>query len=158
MPNPKTYKTIGALLASGIIAGCTTSNSFVDYDKRQMYSGGNAGNIEFMEIGLVDASTQGFVWTSCDEMVTQVSDQLREEARKVGGNAIINVRWRDFDSGMLVRHPTCTTAWGWTAVPPLLGIAWPWNKQVLACRRKRRERRAARINPVRKTQRLIIRI
>ncbi|MCG5547597.1 hypothetical protein [Halorhodospira halochloris] len=132
MLKTKWFGIPGVVLAGGVIAGCTTSSGFVNYDEREMYSGETAGNIEFLEIGPVSANTRGFVWASCDDMVTEVSDKLREEARQAGGNAIIHVRWRDFDSGMWERQPACTTAWGWAMVPPVVGVVWPWNKRVAA--------------------------
>ncbi|WP_162549364.1 hypothetical protein [Halorhodospira halochloris] len=130
MSSFKWLRVTGAVLAGGVIAGCTSSSGFVNYDERQMYSGETAGNIEFLEIGPISANSRSFLWTSCHQMVTEVADELRAEAKEAGGNAIINVRWRDYDSGEWVRHPACTTAWGWSALaPPVIGAVWPWAKR-----------------------------
>lgn len=120
-----------ALIGVGLLTGCTTGGSFVNYDERNMYSSDTAGNIQYVEIGAVEASTRGFVWNRCEDMSTEVAEDLREEVRQVGGNAVINVTWTDFDSGMKMAQPGCTTAWGWAALGGV-GILHPWVKRVQA--------------------------
>lgn len=125
-------KTVApVLMAAGVMAGCSTGSSFVEYDERQMYSGETAGNIEFVEIGPVAAETSGFAWTGCNAMTSEVANDLREAAREVGGNAVINVRWVNFDSGLMVRSPVCTTGWGWFALAGVGGLH-PWVKNAAA--------------------------
>ena len=126
----KRLKANVALLAVGgaLAAGCTTSTSFVNYDEREMYSGETAGNIQFLEIGAVRAEENGFVWTACDQLVSDAADELRDAAREVGGNAIIHTRWLDYDSGEWERQPNCTTGWGWFALGGVGGLH-PWVKR-----------------------------
>lgn len=124
-------KVAPVLMAAGVMAGCSTGSSFVEYDERHMYSGETAGNIEFVEIGPVSAETSGFAWAGCDAMTSEVADDLREAAREVGGNAVINVRWVNFDSGLMVRSPVCTTGWGWFALAGVGGLH-PWVKNSAA--------------------------
>ncbi|MBK1728334.1 hypothetical protein CKO14_02895 [Halorhodospira halophila] len=114
-----------AALTVGFISGCSTSTSFVNYDEREMYSGETAGNIQFVEIGGVQARANGFVWESCGDLTSEAADELREEARQVGGNAVINVRWLGGDEGG--RQPICTTGWGWFALGGVGGLH-PWVK------------------------------
>lgn len=131
MPKTGMKQLVAAVLATGFLAGCTTGSSFVNYDESAMYSGETAGNIEYLEIGSVEAGTSGFFWRSCSDMVNEVSEELQEEARQRGGNAIIAVGWRDFDSGEMVRQPSCTTGWGWFSAG-VVGGFHPWVKRSAA--------------------------
>ncbi len=94
-----------------------------------MYSTETAGNIEYLA---VHAADRDFIWTSCSELTGRIADKLHEKARERGGNALIGVQWRKHDSGELVRPPTCTTGWGWLAIPPGIGALYPWVRRAEA--------------------------
>lgn len=114
--------------AAGLFAaGCTTSSGFTQYDERAFYSSDTAGNLPYVEIGPVEASTRAGFWRSCDEMVDGVADEIAEQAADMGGNALINVRWINLDDGSESTKPICTTGWGWFALGGIGGFA-PWTK------------------------------
>ena len=116
---------VAALAGAGLLAGCTTTTSFTEYDERAMYSTSTAGNIEYVEIGPVTASARGTAFTSCDRLTGRVADDLARHARRHGGNALINVRWINLDDGSTTPTPICTTGWGWFAVFGVGGLG-PW--------------------------------
>lgn len=124
-------KGLGAVALVGaaglLVAGCTTSSGFTEYDERAMYSSDTAGNLPYVEIGPVTASERAPFYRSCDRMVRNVADDLSEQATDMGGNALINVRWINLDDGSASSSPICTTGWGWFAAAGIGGFA-PWVK------------------------------
>ena len=69
------------------------------------------------ELGDVDARLSGFVWSSCDAMVSEVLDELQKKSSMRGGNAIAEVRFED-EEGNDVIDPTCVQQWGWLLFYP----------------------------------------
>ncbi|MFW6278076.1 MAG: hypothetical protein ACOC1T_01560 [Halorhodospira sp.] len=55
----------------------------------------------------------------------EVADELAEKAAERGGNALVNVRWTNFDDGSTTAEPICTTGWGWFALGGVGGLH-PW--------------------------------
>ncbi len=125
--NNRVSAALAVLAGGGLLAGCTTTTSFTEYDERALYSTSTAGNIEYVEIGPVTASARGTVFAPCDRLVGEVADDLAGQAADHGGNALINVRWINLDDGSHTPTPICTTGWGWFAVFGVGGLA-PWVK------------------------------
>ncbi|MFV8836692.1 hypothetical protein ACNSTU_17160 [Aquisalimonas sp. APHAB1-3] len=118
----------GASLAAGLIlAGCTTTDTFVDYSDHQLYSTQSVGNAPYLEIGPVTAQQRGFVWESCSDMADEAAKELLAQGEEFGATHVMDVRWLDHADGSFSERPVCTTGWGWFAAAGVGGLS-PWAK------------------------------
>ncbi|SFC05664.1 hypothetical protein SAMN05660443_1356 [Marinospirillum celere] len=127
----KALKLLAAATTTAFLAGCGTTGGFTQYDRHGLYSSDTAGNLPYVEIGPAQASTRSFFWTSCDEMVEEVAIDLAEQTAALGGNAMINLRWRSVGSDEMLSVPHCDTGWGWAALGGV-GLLHPWTKSAYA--------------------------
>lgn len=72
-------------------------------------------------LGPVAANEAGAVWNDCTKSVKGTLWILMDETRRLGGNAIGDIRWipKKAKKGNLTL-PTCRKAWGWLAIWPAL--------------------------------------
>lgn len=118
-----------AIVAAAVLAaGCSTTQSFVDYSRGTLYSTETVGNVPYVEVGPVSASARGFFWESCGAMAEEAVTQLKAEGEVHGGNTVSAVRWLNHADGTYSEEPTCTTGWGWGLMPPVIGFFMPWIK------------------------------
>ena len=87
-----------------IMSGCATSAQ-INYQSHSAFSADNAGNQQFEEIGPVSASVSNFYGT-CQGVAERAMARLDTNARALGGDAIIRVRFLD-DDGRMNTTPTC---------------------------------------------------
>lgn len=124
--SPRSLFSLLALSVAGL-SGCTTSTQFVDYQEQRLYSGANAGGMDYVEIGPATASSAGYVWDDCDSLQQEALQALRDEADQHGANTIFDVRWVNHADGTLDDTPLCTTRWGWFVGFGVAGLG-PWVK------------------------------
>lgn len=122
---------LGSVFASMLLAGCSTTNTYVDYNQKGLYSGSVAGNVPFVEVGQKTVTARGFVWESCSDITSRVAGQLNAAAHAQGANRVIDIQWLNHADGDYVAQPICTTAWGWFAAAGVGGLG-PWVKMVEA--------------------------
>lgn len=129
MNNSNRLKTLAtAPLAAGLLlAGCSTSPTFVNYDERGMYSTQSAGNVPYVEIGPVAATERGFLWERCRDLAESAAEKLHARGERHGATHVIDVRWLNHADGTFSEQPVCTTGWGWLAAAGVGGLA-PWVK------------------------------
>mgnify|MGYP000680411885 CR=1 FL=1 len=128
MTNWTSPRSLSALVLSVVaVSGCTTSTQFVDYQEQRLYSGDNAGGMNYLEIGPATASSSGYVWESCEAIQQDALQALRKEADQHGANTVFDVRWVNHSEGTTGDTPLCTTGWGWFAGFGLTGLG-PWVK------------------------------
>ena len=116
-----------------LFGGCSASNAYVDYSQFSAFSAkpGASGGEGAEELGVVTAESSGFMWSSCDGLVTEALQQLSNKATLRGGNSIYEVRFED-DDGKFVIDPTCVQEWGWVMFYPALLFPIPQTVTVKA--------------------------
>ena len=128
MINRISPRSVSALVLSLVaVSGCTTSTHFVDYQEQNLYSGDQAGGMNFVEIGPATASAKGYVWESCESLQEEALQALRKKVDGHGANTVLDVRWVNHSEGSLDDTPLCTTGWGWFAGAGVAGLG-PWVK------------------------------
>lgn len=128
MSNWTSPRSLSALILSVVaVSGCTTSTQFVDYQEQRLYSGDNAGGMDYVEIGPATASSSGYVWESCEAIQQEALQTLRNEADQHGANTVFDVHWVNHSEGAVGDTPLCTTRWGWFAGFGVAGLG-PWVK------------------------------
>lgn len=112
-------RILGILFLVLCVAGCVKSTATVDLKPKDVYAG-LPSDKKFKEIGAVQGQSRWFVWANCDELVSEVADEMLRRAKFMGGDAVIRVRWlNDFN------EPTCNRRLGWFALLIYPGFG-PW--------------------------------
>ena len=111
--------------------GCTASHAYIDYSKFSAFAGepGSNGLASAQGLGPLHAEVSSFVWSSCDDMVSELLEELRNKSTMRGGNAIAEIRFEDHE-GNYVMDPTCVQEWGWVFLYPAFLL--PVTKTVVA--------------------------
>lgn len=109
------------ILALGVAAlftlsACSTTKAHFGYNEFKGDMPISSGNQSGEELGAVEGSKGGFVWTSCDEQARDAVRELIANTRYKGGNAVGNVKWRADGTSA----PTCKKSWGFVLVWPFL--------------------------------------
>ncbi|APJ03682.1 hypothetical protein [Silvanigrella aquatica] len=117
-----------SLLAPLIFSSCITSVGKVNYNQYNMTNSimKNSKNLNMR----VQSTKRSFFWTSCEDLVQSVLDDLNEQTKEFGGNYIENIRFTTIDNPSTTT-PVCETDWGWAIayVAPVFG---PWVKSASA--------------------------
>ena len=111
------------------ITGCTYKNATISYKPYNAYAEPQGGNMKYQEIGPVHACSYGFVWDDCAKLAQNTLQRLQEQAKVLGGNGVINVKWSYNDSFTLT--PTCKQENGWFALYIIGGLG-PWVQRACA--------------------------
>ena len=117
-----------ALPLLAVAAGCSTTQTFVDYSSSALYSTETVGNVPYVEVGPASASQRGFFWENCETLAAGAVTKLKQEGEHRGATAVSSVRWLNQADGTYTEKPICTTGWGWLLAPPVLGAFFPWVK------------------------------
>lgn len=107
---------------------CVTSVGKVDYTQYNM-TNSKLENVKRLNMN-VHSTKRSFFWSSCEDLVQSVLDDLNEQAKAFGGNYIDQIRFSTVDNPSTTT-PVCETDWGWAVlyVAPVLG---PWVKSASA--------------------------
>lgn len=113
-----------AVLACGVlvgsVAGCSYQRAFISYSEYKDDVHVAAAGWDGQRLGAVSASEGGALWEKCTDVAEGSMWVLMEDARKMGGNAIGEIRWVPQDTGRTTDEPTCKKKWGWFLVWPVL--------------------------------------
>ena len=112
-----------------VLTGCTYKTATISYNPYNAYAEPQGGNVKYKEIAPVHACASGFVWSNCAEITQEVLQRLQEQAKTLGGNGVINIKWSYKNSFVLT--PTCEVQWGWFALYILPGLG-PWVQRACA--------------------------
>ena len=112
-----------------LFSGCTYKHATINYKPYNAYSESEGGNIKYKEVGPVHACSSGFVWDDCGVLAQQTLRKMQEQAKILGGDAVVGVKWyyKDF----FVLTPTCEERLGWFALYILPGFG-PWVQNACA--------------------------
>jgi len=118
---PTTACVAGVLLAvaATLSGACAYQRAYVAYDHPEQGLPLAATPLAGEAIGVVRAAEGGPVWKDCTAVARAAVWVLIDETRRLGGNAVGNIRWFPKDSAATDR-PTCRQRWGWILVWPVL--------------------------------------
>jgi len=107
-------------LAASVSGACTYQRAYIAYDHHE-------GNLPLAStpfqgepVGVVQASESGPVWKDCTSVAEAAVWVLIDETRRLGGNAVGDIRWFPTKPGAKTDRPTCRQRWGWVLVWPML--------------------------------------
>lgn len=106
------------LVVSGI--GCSYHRAYVSYSKYEEDVQVAAAGWEGRRLGPVSAKEGGALWERCTDIAEGSLWVLMEDTRKMGGNAIGEIRWIPRNQNRVTDDPTCRKKWGWILVWPVL--------------------------------------
>jgi hypothetical protein len=101
-------------------AGCTYQRAFISYSESGEDVRLAATDLEGRKLGPVSANQGGAIWASCTKVAQGSLWILMDKTRKMGGNAIGEIRWVPQDPKRTTSDPTCKQKWGWFLVWPVL--------------------------------------
>ena len=106
------------VLGSGF--GCSYHRAYVSYSKVaedvQVATAGWDGR----RLGPVSAREGGALWEKCTAVAEGSLWVLMDDTRKIGGNAIGEIRWIPMNQKRTTDDPTCRKKWGWILIWPVL--------------------------------------
>lgn len=109
---------VAALVAA---SGCSYQRAYISYtdyadDDVKAASKGWEGT----RLGTVSAGEGGAIWQTCTAVAKGSMWVLMDDARRMGGNALGEIRWVPQNPGHTTDEPTCKKKWGWFLVWPVL--------------------------------------
>lgn len=106
------------VLGSGF--GCSYHRAYVSYSKVEEDVQVAAAGWDGRRLGPVSAREGGALWEKCTAVAEGSLWVLMEDARKMGGNAIGEIRWIPRNGNRTTADPTCRKKWGWILIWPVL--------------------------------------
>jgi hypothetical protein len=103
------------------VAGCSYQRAYVsytEYEKEDIQAA--ATGWDGQRLGRVAANEGGALWERCTDVAEGSMWVLMDDARRMGGNAIGEIRWVPQDPKRTTDQPTCKKKWGWFLVWPVL--------------------------------------
>jgi hypothetical protein len=116
-----TPRLVGVLLGTAVTlsGACAYQRAYIAYDRSVEGLPLAATPLDGEVIGVVRAAESGPVWKDCTAVARAAVWVLIDETRRLGGNAVGNIRWFPNESAATDR-PTCRQRWGWVLVWPVL--------------------------------------
>ena len=106
------------LLGSGL--GCSYHRAYVSYPEHEEDVQVAASGWDGQRLGPVSAREGGALWEKCTAVAEGSLWVLMEDTRKMGGNAIGEIRWIPKNRNRTTDDPTCRKKWGWILIWPVL--------------------------------------
>lgn len=102
------------------LAGCSYHRAYISYSEHQEDLKVAATGFEGRRLGTVRAGEGGAIWERCTDVAAGSLWILMEDTRRMGGNAIGEIRWVPQNPRHTTDEPTCKKKWGWFLVWPVL--------------------------------------
>lgn len=102
------------------VSGCSFHRAYVSYNKTESDVQVAAAGWDGRRLGPVSAREGGALWEKCTDVAEGSLWVLMEDTRKMGGNAIGEIRWIPRSSKRATEDPTCRKKWGWVLIWPVL--------------------------------------
>jgi len=116
----KSHVMLAAAVIVGSGLGCSYHRAYISYTQYQDDVRVAATGWEGQRLGTVSAGEGGAIWERCTDVAEGSMWVLMEDARRMGGNALGEVRWVPQNPGRTTDEPTCKKKWGWFLVWPVL--------------------------------------
>jgi hypothetical protein len=113
-----TLVVCAVLIGSGL--GCSYHRAYVSYSEHEEDIQVAAAGWDGRRLGPVSAREGGALWERCTDVAAGSLWVLMEDTRKMGGNAIGEIRWIPRNPNRTTDNPTCRKKWGWILVWPVL--------------------------------------
>ena len=113
--------SVGTVL---FFSGCSLKDTTptVNYKAYDAYYQIESDNMKYKEITPIHACSSGFIWKSCSSLTKKTLKKLQKNAKIVGGNGVVDVKW-DYDELSDGAIPTCDTEFGLRLVSCASGMA-----------------------------------
>jgi hypothetical protein len=103
-----------------VSAGCSYHRAYIAYTEAGGEVAVRSDGWDGVRLGRVTAKEGGAIWKDCTKVAEGSLFVLMEEARKLGGNAIGEIRWIPMNPQRVTTDPTCKQKWGWFLIWPVL--------------------------------------
>ena len=104
----------------GSVFGCSYHRAYVSYSKVEEDVQVAAAGWDGRRLGPVSAREGGALWEKCTAVAEGSLWVLMDDTRKMGGNAIGEIRWIPMNPKRTSEDPTCRKKWGWILIWPVL--------------------------------------
>jgi len=104
----------------GSALGCSYHRAYVSYSTYEEDVQVAAAGWDGRRLGRVSAREGGALWEKCTAVAEGSLWVLMDDTRKMGGNAIGEIRWIPRNRKRTTDDPTCRKKWGWILVWPVL--------------------------------------
>jgi hypothetical protein len=111
---------VACVVVIGSAFGCSFHRAYVSYSKFEEDVQVAAAGWDGRRLGPVSAHEGGALWEKCTAVAEGSLWVLMEDTRKMGGNAIGEIRWIPRNQNRTTDDPTCRKKWGWILVWPVL--------------------------------------
>jgi hypothetical protein len=111
---------VACIVVIGSMIGCSYHRAYVSYSKYEEDVQVAAAGWDGRRLGPVSAREGGALWEKCTDVAAGSLWVLMEDTRKMGGNAIGEIRWIPRNPSRTTADPTCRKKWGWVLVWPVL--------------------------------------
>ncbi len=116
MKNTLTHVLV-LLFAVGQLAACSTHKARINYkDFRDSGVALKSGNFSGEELGMVDGEDGGAIWNNCTDKARGSVEELIDNAKAKGANAIGNIKWHASGTS----EPHCKKSWGYFMLWPFV--------------------------------------
>jgi len=111
---------MGCVVLLAAAFGCSYHRAYVSYSEYQEDVRVASAGWEGRRLGPVSAGEGGALWEKCTDIAEGSLWILMEDTRRMGGNAIGEIRWIPQNRNRTTDQPTCKKKWGWVLIWPVL--------------------------------------
>lgn len=108
------------ILALTLSGACSYNRAYLSYSEYEKDTPLSNEGFDGVRLGKVSAREGGAIWRECTSVAEGSLFVLIEETRRLGGNAIGEIRWIPQKPRRASDEPTCQRRWGWFLVWPVL--------------------------------------
>ncbi len=116
------HRAIGVAAAAVVflLPACSYHRAYVDYTDYTETVSIQQRSWDGELLGPIRAGEAGAIWEKCTDVARGSIWVLMDDARKMGGNAIGDVRWIPQNPKHTTGDPSCKKKWGWFLLWPAL--------------------------------------
>jgi hypothetical protein len=117
--NPRSVVALAvccALIAAS--TACTYHRAHIDYEDYADKMPLSAEPFDGERLGTVAANEAGAIWNDCTKAARGTLWILMDDTKRLGGNAIGEIRWIPKKEKHITELPTCRKAWAWFLIWP----------------------------------------
>ncbi|MCJ8275478.1 MAG: hypothetical protein HRT44_03060 [Bdellovibrionales bacterium] len=110
-------KLINLMVVLFAISACSTHKARINYnDFRDSGVAMKSGSWDGQDMGRISGEDGGAVWDNCTEKARGSVEELIDQAKDAGANAVGDIKWHASNSA----EPRCKKGWGYTLLWPFL--------------------------------------